>query len=268
MHLIPPRRELLERIHRLWDRVADFDAADTDAALRLLLEETARMVSAQNAYWLGGVRMSKDDKDPFFGWRVLKIQYLHPTRPNTNYARSSMRALDRGNADPEVRVIARDAGSFRALRLGDLDLPHDQLEASRAEYRRRGIHDVLRVLAPVSADAEGCYGFHRKTPRESFTAEEMRVAAYTMRGIKEFHRRVLLSHGVLAAQTPLAPAERRVLALLLTPRSEKQIASALGVTATTAHTYVSAILRKFGVSGRSGLTALWLGSAPQPRHPP
>ncbi len=44
---------------------------------------------------------------------------------------------------------------------------------------------------------------------------------------------MLLSHGLLAARTPLSPAERRVAALLLTDKSEKQIAHDLGVTEST-----------------------------------
>ena len=53
--------------------------------------------------------------------------------------------------------------------------------------------------------------------------------------------------------------ERRLLALLLTDRSEKLIAADLGVTPSTVHTYVRGVLRKFGVSGRNGLISLWLG---------
>lgn len=50
-----------------------------------------------------------------------------------------------------------------------------------------------------------------------------------------------------------------MLSFLLTDRSEKLIAAELGVSASTVRTYVRDVLRKFGVSGRSGLIALWLG---------
>ena len=49
------------------------------------------------------------------------------------------------------------------------------------------------------------------------------------------------------------------LSLLLTDRSEKLIASEIGVAPSTLHGYVRDILRKFGVSGRNGLIAVWLG---------
>ncbi len=52
------------------------------------------------------------------------------------------------------------------------------------------------------------------------------------------------------------------MSLLLTDRVEKEIAHGLGLTLATTHTYITDLFRKFGVSGRSGLTALWLGQAP------
>lgn len=55
--------------------------------------------------------------------------------------------------------------------------------------------------------------------------------------------------------------ERRLVSLLLTDRVEKEIARDLDLTPATTHTYITALFRKFGVSGRAGLTALWLGNS-------
>src|SRR5260370_1246641 len=63
-------------------------------------------------------------------------------------------------------------------------------------------------------------------------------------------------------RSPLSAREQGVLRLLLTNLSEKEIADRLGLTRGTTHCYVTEILRKFGVSGRAGLTALWLGQQP------
>ena len=63
------------------------------------------------------------------------------------------------------------------------------------------------------------------------------------------------------AKTPLTPMQRRLVSLLLTERVEKEIAHELGLTHATTHTYITDLFRKLGVSGRSGLTALWLGKS-------
>ena len=52
------------------------------------------------------------------------------------------------------------------------------------------------------------------------------------------------------------------MSFLLTERGEKEIARDLDLTPATTHTYITALYRKFGVSGRAGLTALWLGRSP------
>jgi DNA-binding CsgD family transcriptional regulator len=69
----------------------------------------------------------------------------------------------------------------------------------------------------------------------------------------------MLSHGLLAAATPLTPTERRVLHLLLTGLPEKLIAEQLERSYHTTHEWIMSIYRKFGVNNRAALMALWLG---------
>jgi DNA-binding CsgD family transcriptional regulator len=78
----------------------------------------------------------------------------------------------------------------------------------------------------------------------------------------------MLHHGLLIAKAPLTPVERRLLSLLLTERIEKEIAHELHLTLATTHTYITGLFRKFGVSGRAGLTALWLGHGDRPQPAP
>ncbi|MFX1767850.1 PAS domain S-box protein [Paraburkholderia sp. A1RI-2L] len=64
--------------------------------------------------------------------------------------------------------------------------------------------------------------------------------------------------GPVNEQGILAPYERRVLKLLLTEATEKQIAERLGLAVSTTHSYITGIYRKFGVRGRAGLMSRWL----------
>ncbi|MGY0556432.1 MULTISPECIES: PAS domain S-box protein [unclassified Lysobacter] len=56
----------------------------------------------------------------------------------------------------------------------------------------------------------------------------------------------------------LAPHEQKVLELLLSDATEKQIAEKLGLALSTTHSYITGIFRKLGVRGRAGLMSLWL----------
>jgi len=257
----PPHLDaaLQERIHQLWDEVSAFEASEWDAARIHLLESVARMVEAENAYWVGAVRVTEDPQDSLLGWRPRLIQYLRPLPNDDGFTQQRLRDLARGRIDALPVAHAQRAGTFRANRMCDL-VPADWFHGDTyKDYLGRGIHDSLVVVAPITPMAEAYYGFLRMRADDPFTNAQRDIAWYAMRGLTWFHRQVLLAHGLLVARTPLSPMERRVAALLLTDRSEKLMAAELGIAASTLHGYVGDVLRKFGVSGRNGLIALWLG---------
>jgi DNA-binding CsgD family transcriptional regulator len=255
-----------ENIHCLWDELAGHEAAKGEAALMHLLGAVAGMIGAQNAYWMGVVRVTDDERDKLRGWRPRLIRYLRPLPNDEKFTQERIRSIQRGKIDEATVAQARLAGTFRACRLRDLVSDDWFKSDTYAGYLGRSVHDSLTVGIPVSPMAEAYYGFVRMHAGEPFTEAQRDVAFYAMRGLTWFHRQVLLAHGVVGAGSPLSPTERRVLALLLTDQPEKTIAANLGVTPSTLHTYVRSVLRKLGVSGRNGLISLWLGrQVEQPR---
>jgi DNA-binding CsgD family transcriptional regulator len=250
-----------ERIHCLWDELAAYEAARSEAALMHLLSAVAQMVDAQNAYWMGAVRLTDDEQAPLRGWRPSLVRYLRPLPNDEKFTQQRIRSIRRGAVDETTVAQARLAGTFRARRLRDL-VSDDWFNSDTYQgYLDRGIHDSLTVGVPVNGTTEGYYGFLRMRADDPFTEAQRDLASYAMRGLTWFHRQVLLAHGLIATSTPLSPTERRVVALLLTDRSEKLIAVELGLTPATVHTYVRAILRKLSVRGRNGLLSLWLGQS-------
>jgi DNA-binding NarL/FixJ family response regulator len=67
----------------------------------------------------------------------------------------------------------------------------------------------------------------------------------------------------------LPPRHRGIVDQLLTGRSEKEIAGAVGLSVRTAHKYIEQVFRAFQVSSRPELMALWIRgavpAAPDPR---
>jgi DNA-binding CsgD family transcriptional regulator len=227
-------------------------------AMRALSE----LVGAQRAFWLGAVRLGTD-LDPLGGWRIRAIRRMDPTPEDEHVYKFSRQRLDKGTSDEVTVAQVRRAGVFRARLLRELAPPgffatrdYDIL------YRARDIRDAIFVASPVNEDAESYFGWYR-TGGESgpFSPLDRDLLAYALRPLKWFHRRAMLHHGLLIARAPLMPTERRLASLLLTERAEKKIADDLGLTPATTHTYITGLFRKFGVSGRSGLTALWLGKS-------
>jgi DNA-binding CsgD family transcriptional regulator len=164
-----------------------------------------------------------------------------------------------------VRAMCAEAGiKFRAhtMRDGFIDFAvFRKTDYYRAFYQELNISDRMWINFPISRDTESALVFDRHKPSRSFTLRHVSIAATAFRGLKWFHRQLLLSHGLHGVQSPLSPGRRQLVQQLLTGKSEKEIAHALGLSASTTHQYVTEIFRHFGVNNRASLQALWLGPA-------
>lgn len=253
----------LARIQDFWDELADFDVARADAALDRLLGFLCELAGAQNAAWVGAVRMDDAQADdPARGWRARAIRYLHPTRALDEAAKEQVKLLDRCGGDAWVTRNAELAGSFRAHRLLDL-MPESWLDSAyyRLYYTGVGHEDGIWAGVPINADAEAYFGVLRDVGRGRFDAAERDAVACALRGLRWFHRKQMLGHGLLVADAPLTPTERKVLRQLLSGLSDKQIAASVGQSHHTTREYVANLYEKFGVNGRAALMALWIGKA-------
>src|SRR4051794_41838005 len=66
-------------VYALWDQLADFSVADSDAALTHLLSALRTMLSARNVLWGVVVRLPSPKRaDPLLGWRPRLVRVLDP----------------------------------------------------------------------------------------------------------------------------------------------------------------------------------------------
>jgi DNA-binding CsgD family transcriptional regulator len=263
---MPPRSSAqAAAIHTLWDELSDFPAAQTDAALVHLMKTVCGWLRADDAVWIGGVRVAHGTaarRDPQHGWRGLALRRLVATPAVLSMSQQAMRDQD---TDPGMttRAITAQAGTFRVQRLRDgfLDFAAFRRTAHyRAYYEAPGITDRVWAAFPVNGDAESYFLFDRVGSKRRFSRADAALVALVLRGIKWFHRQLLLSHNLLLAQVPLSPMQRRMLFILLSDKKEKEIAAQLGFTPGTTHQYAVDLYRRFGVKGRAGLMALWLSA--------
>jgi len=260
---MPEPTRLEAQIHQLWDQLAEFDAMHHDAALDHLLAGLCRLTQGQNAIWFAAIRLNEaGPRDPFMGWRPKGRHLLKPLREEKQFYRLVEKRVREEAVDLSTMRNVALAGRLRANRLTDL-VPDDWFEGDYYQrmYRRFGLHDAIWAGCPVNEDTEVYIGVYRHIGQPSFTEEERDTVEAILRGLKWFHRGQLLSRGIIVANTPLSPTERRVLTGLLSGAYEKEIATNLDHTTNTTHDYVKSIYRKFGVSNRAGLMALWLGPA-------
>jgi DNA-binding CsgD family transcriptional regulator len=255
-----------ERIYTLWDELADFGATRTEEARRYLLASVADMVQARQADWIGAVRLRQNrSHDPIFGWRPRSVFALHPDPEIARVIQNAFSQMEQGEPDITTVRNAEQAGRFRAFLLSELATPDwFESEGYKAHYLAIDRQDSIWVGIPVNADVEIQIGFHRGLDQPPFEARDKAIVSHALRGIRWFYRQQMLAEGVGMASEPLTPTESQVLQGLLRGVSERKIAEENGQSPHTTHDHVKRIYRKYGVTSRSALMALWLGRQDPP----
>jgi DNA-binding CsgD family transcriptional regulator len=261
-----PRKDLQTSIHELWDHLADFPATRTEEAQLFLMKELKNLVGGDDAVWVAVVRMGHGGiakQDHQLGWRGRAVVHLEWTDLKREVVAAAMKAQEVDGGVPSSIEMAKRAGKFRTLTLREL---HDMKSFTKTEHYKScfvpfGITDRLWCVFPVNDDCEVAYIFDRCGDRPHFSERDKEVVSSTLRGLKWFHRQTMLAHGVMLGDGRLSPRERSLLSRLVGGQTEKEIASSLDLAFSTTRTYIKDLYRKFGVQGRAGLMALWLGAA-------
>jgi len=251
-----------QRVYQLWDELAAYPSSDIDRAWRHLAQSLADWIGAKSAFWVGTVRLEHGERaarDFMLGWRTKAVEFLHP--PTEKEATAAKAQLTGDLKDPGLCSIAsmRGSGVFRVHRLRDGFVDFEALcrtEYYRTRYLDLGVDDQLWVGSPISPETEGYFVFSREGSH--FSEADAELVGMTVRPLNWFHRQMFYSHGLLVAQEPLTPTQREVLHLLLSDKSEKQIAAEMGQSYHTTHRHVTEIFRKYDVKSRAGLMAIWL----------
>lgn len=257
---------MTNRIYHVWDRLVDFDASRNEEALRFLLSELKALSGADDAVWIGVVRMAHGEdakRDHQLGWRGRAVVHLDWTDVKRQVVSAAMKAQEIDGGVPSSIELAKRAGHFRTLVLREL---HDMESFAKTEHYRNcfipfGITDRMWCVFPVNEDCEVAFILDRFGDRPSFGDAEKEVVSAAVRGLKWFHRHTMLAQGILLGDARLSPRESEICALLLSHRTEKEIAEHSGLAHSTARGYIKQIYRKFGVNGRAGFMALWLGTS-------
>lgn len=250
-----------DKIYTLWDELADFDAGDICASRSHFLKTVCDLIDAQNADWIGCVRLgSSDSRDPMKGWRPLTRFTLTPCENTSQAIGEAFAEMENGEPDITTTRNVELAGSFRVMLLNELATP-DWFEGPsyRRFYRAIDRKDSIWAGIPINEDAEIQIGFHRSFSKPAFSLQEREFVSHALRGIRWFYKQQMLGEGAGVASSPLTVTEQTVLRGLLQGVTEKQIAENNGQSPHTTHDHVKRIFRKYGVSSRSSLMALWLG---------
>ncbi|MBX3230972.1 MAG: helix-turn-helix transcriptional regulator [Labilithrix sp.] len=126
-----------------------------------------------------------------------------------------------------------------------------------------GFDDTLGSIAPLGPDTFVTLAVCRPVRQRRFTARDAKLVDMLQTSLSWMNRAVyegLTKHPRVVLRGRLGRRHARVLDVLLSGKSEKEAAGALGLSTRTVHKYVEHIYRVFSVSSRAELMALWIDS--------
>jgi hypothetical protein len=204
-------------INALWDQLAEFSVADGDAALTHLLSALRTMLSARSVLWGVVVRLPSPKRaDPLLGWRPRLVRVLDPIPAVAASVQKQYDTLWSDDVDLSQVLSMSGDEPFRVRLLFEA-LPPEWFEGKhyRRHYLDVGFADSISVRIARNDDVRIRLFVFRDAQAPRFTAQDGQRLGFVMRALRWFHREQLLSHGLLIANAPLTPAERRVLLALL-----------------------------------------------------
>ncbi len=247
----------------LWVDVARFARGDAESAVRHAVQRLGALLGAGagGAQLLArGQKVADRSCHAVAGWKPgFALAMAADGRVLDDDIEARIR-LGRYASDAGVKAVVAGVGRPRALLRADI---------SSAERRPAGFEESLaafgsadRVVAvhPMDGDLEVLLWFDRPLGAPSFSERDRLIVLEGLRGLMPLLRCLARWAGYIDCAEPLTPKERVVLRLLLTGKAEGDIAVELGMGRRSLHQRVTDIYRKFGVSSRPLLMALWLNS--------
>lgn len=227
--------------------------ADLAARRRRLLEGICRLVDADVYLWSCAVI------DPSLADDVMSSQTLDGGWKNDAQRVDAFRLL----VNPQFVAMVNEPLVAAALKMEYVTLDRreivsaEQWEAVGEPWRRNGFNESLLNLFPLGPNNFSGTGFHRAAGKPPYTPRERAIVHHALQHVEWFHRQ--------AAQDPsagkvlqLSPRERQTLDLLLGGDTKRQIAEKLSLSEHTVGDYTKSIYKRFQVSSRGELQALFV----------
>jgi two-component system, NarL family, response regulator len=169
------------------------------------------------------------------------------------------------NAQPGMKVVAEAKGGEEAITaykehkptvvLMDVRMPG--LDGVRATMAIRHFDEAARILMVSSYDKQGDVqraqeaGALGYITKEADPSELLRAVQTIAKGQRYLSQQVSQLLGLAAELEPLSPRELRILEMISSGRSNREIAEQMNLTPGTMRVYVHQILGKMGVTNRA-----------------
>jgi AraC-like DNA-binding protein len=160
--------------------------------------------------------------------------------------------------DPVLRQIVEGAGTLRVVRhRADVDAEAWSTAPVRRLLEQLELADRVNVVIPVDPDVEVSFCIDRPLGEPIFDDVDREMLLHVSHGLVSFATNFVHFHGLMPGQQRLDDDERHLVARLLSPTSEADIAAALGVELATVEQRAARTFEKLNVGTRLELMHHW-----------
>jgi DNA-binding CsgD family transcriptional regulator len=165
--------------------------------------------------------------------------------------------------DPFIQALRRRPGAPLTRRQVVSDAVYFRAEVVDRYLRPVNVHHRLATLFTNSDRSLFLLHVYRQRGERDFSSRDRALLGLFHHELAPLVGRALVGAAEATPMT-LSPRLRQTLACLVEGDSEKQVAARLGMSHATAHQYVTALYRRFGVNSRGQLLAHVLKRSTRP----
>ncbi|MGE9267575.1 MAG: LuxR C-terminal-related transcriptional regulator [Verrucomicrobiales bacterium] len=252
-------------LQALWRQLAeDLEGPATDALL-LFMKRLCELLDGDDCHWYAGRHGASPcdvfSLEIFAGWWLVDIVKMKPETGTHDDIQQRYFELIKKHGDDPLTVHAIEHAGQTRVHLRQDCVGDDEWDR-HWKYRDflepiYGVKERMHAIYHLAPECEAYLLIDRSADKARFSEEDRALAYLALSGAGQLMRRLFFERGLLPpAMKMLSSRERDTFKLLLSDLSEKEIATELGVSPSTAHQYVAGIYHIFRVRGRSGFLSL------------
>ncbi|MGM0555598.1 MAG: helix-turn-helix transcriptional regulator [Myxococcota bacterium] len=160
--------------------------------------------------------------------------------------------------DPILRRVVEGQGGVRVVRhRADVDATQWKDAPVRRLLEQLKLEDRVNLVVPVHSDVEVSFCIDRPLGEPVFDDVDRDMLHHVGEGLVSFAANFVRFHGLMPGQRRLDDLERHLLADLLSPATEAEMAAATGVDERTVEQRAAGVYEKLNVRSRLELFHLW-----------
>jgi|GEM_PF-3566477 len=253
-----------DKLSTLTNEIHVASPLDTSAMLENYLKYVQRALKASSVSWIAGYRGQHTDDswrvELLDGWKIM--DQVTPGKSAQDLKANEAEYYEKARAagvDPMTQHAIHNAGKTRTHREAELDAVLSEHWIKSEFLAKLGVGDRVLGVFNLDAEAESYLVVDRSPFDEPFTRDDERELYRCLIEFPRVHYWLFLERGLLARnKKPCSPRHRDLIPLLLSGKTEREIANQLDLTVGTTHSYVIDIYRNYGVKSRAELSSLWI----------